>query len=70
MDLLEAIQARHSVRRYKDKAIEKEVRQQLRQTAETCNQESGLNIQLCFDEPQAFGGNIARYGNFRNVKNA
>ena len=69
MDLQEAIKARHSVRAYIDKPIEGEVLEQLQQTIAECNQESGLNIQLCLNEPQAFSGRMAHYGKFKNARN-
>jgi len=69
MDLLEAIKSRHSVRSYTDKKIEGETLTQLRQTIDECNQKSGLSIQLCLDEPNAFAGMMARSGKFQNVKN-
>lgn len=69
MDLLEAIKARHSVRSYTDKKIEGKVLEQLRQTINEANQESGLHIQLSLNEPIAFTGMMARYGKFNNVKN-
>ena len=69
MDLLEAIKSRHSVRSYTDKKIEGETLTQLRQTVDECNRKSGLNIQLCLNEPNAFTGMMARYGKFQNVKN-
>ena len=34
-----------------------------------CNKESGMNIQLCLDEPNAFNGFMAHYGSFKNVNN-
>ena len=69
MDLLEAIKTRHSVRSYTDKKIEGEIVDQLRKTINECNSDSGLNIQLCLDEPKAFSGFMTRYGKFNNVKN-
>lgn len=69
MDILDAIQARHSVRSYTDKKIEGEVLEVLRQTIAECNESSGLNIQLCLNEPTAFSGMMARYGKFKNVNN-
>lgn len=69
MDLLEAMKTRHSVRRYIDKKIEGEVLNELHQIIDECNMSSGLNIQLCLDEPNAFAGMMARYGKFNNVKN-
>lgn len=69
MELLEAIKARHSVRSYTDQPLEGEVLAQLRQTIDACNRESGLNIQLCLNAPEAFTGMMARYGKFSGVNN-
>lgn len=69
MDLLQAIQARHSVRSYTDKKIEAEAAEQLHLTVDECNRDSGLHIQLCLEEPEAFDGRMARYGQFKNVNN-
>jgi Putative TM nitroreductase len=69
MNLLDVMQNRHSVRSYTDKKIEGEVLAQLHQIVEECNRDSGLNIQLCLNEPKAFDGMMARYGKFKNVKN-
>lgn len=69
MDLLQAIKDRHSVRSYQDKPIEKIVRESLSQVVNECNKESGLNIQLVFDEPYAFDSFMAHYGKFSGVKN-
>lgn len=69
MTILEAIDARHSVRAYQDKAISQEDRQQLDWFVEKCNQESGLHIFIRYDDPDGFDSRLAHYGNFRNVKN-
>jgi len=69
MDLLEAIKVRHSVRSYTDQKIEGEVLNELHQIINQCNKDSGLNIQLCLNEPRAFSGLMARFGKFNNVKN-
>lgn len=69
MDLLEAIEQRHSVRAYTDQAIEGETLDQLNQLIDECNRTSGLSIQLCLNEPKAFTKGMARYGRFENVKN-
>lgn len=69
MDLMDAIRERHSVRAYTDKKIEGEVLDQLNEIIETCNKESGLNIQLVLDEPTAFASGTASYGKFENVQN-
>ena len=69
MTLLEAIDARHSVRAYKDKSIEPEIREELDAFVNECNAESGLNITVKYDEPEGFDSRLAHYGSFRNVKN-
>ena len=69
MDLWEAMQARHSVRQYTDRAIEPEKADALRRLCEEVNAASGLHIQPVFDEPQAFAGGLARYGRFDGVRN-
>jgi len=46
MEILKIMQARHSVRQYMDRIIEKEKRESLPKLIKECNKESGLNIQL------------------------
>jgi nitroreductase len=70
MTLLEAIQARHSVRQYLDKPIEADKLQSLRDTIDLCNREGGTHLQLIIDEPLAFAkSNAPMYGKFVNVRN-
>ena len=70
MNLLEAIQSRHSVRRYADKPIEAAKLEILREAIDKANQESGLAIQLVVNEPKGFNGLfISTYGQFSGVKN-
>lgn len=69
VDILEAIQCRHSVRRYSEKPIEKEKADSLRKFIDKINSETGLHIQLVTDEPEGFSGMMAHYGNFTGVKN-
>lgn len=69
MELLEAMEQRHSVRTYTDKKIEGAVKDELLQMIDKCNKESGLHMQLVLDEPQAFDGFMAHYGKFSGVKN-
>jgi nitroreductase len=69
VNLLEAMQARHSVRKYSDKRIEGDVREQLEKLVEECNSESGLSIQLCLDDEEAFTGLMAMYGNLKTARN-
>lgn len=69
MNLTEAIAARHSVRQYKNKPLEAEVISALQAEIDTCNQESGLHIQLVINEPKAFDGFMAHYGKFSGITN-
>ena len=69
MDLFEAMEARHSVREYTDRAIETEKAEALRKLIGEINAETGLNIQLQIDEPEGFSGVMAHYGSFGGVKN-
>ena len=69
MDIMEAIKNRHSVRSYTEKKIEGDTEKELRSLVDECNRDSGLHIQLCLDEPNAFDSMMARYGKFRNARN-
>lgn len=69
MELLEAMEQRHSVRSYEDRPLEPEVRAELTGFLAQCSRESGLHMQLVVDEPEAFGGLMAHYGKFSGVKN-
>lgn len=44
MDIMQAIQERHSVRSYTDKIIGQEIQEELGNEIGACNQESGLHI--------------------------
>lgn len=69
MDLMQAIWERHSVRTYTEQKIKEEVKEELEQLIQICNEEGDLHIQACFDEPRAFQSLLAHYGNFKNVRN-
>lgn len=69
MTMQEAILARHSVRAYLTRPIEKEIVEVLHAEISACNAESGLHLQLVIGEPEAFGGFMAHYGKFSNVEN-
>ena len=69
MELLEAVQKRHSVRMYQDREIPDSIKKELLDFINQCNQISGLNIQLILDEPKAFDNFMAHYGKFSGVKN-
>ncbi len=69
MTLQEAMQQRHSVRQYRDVPIENDLIERMQEEIDACNQEGDLHIQLVLNEPRAFGGSLAKYGNFRGVSN-
>ena len=69
MTTLDAINARHAVRKYIDKALPTETVSVLTEEINTCNAEGGLHIQLAVNEPRAFDGFMAHYGSFSGVKN-
>lgn len=69
MEILEAMKKRHSVRNYTTKEISANVAKELETYISDCNKESGMNIQLCLNEPDAFNNFMAHYGSFRNVNN-
>lgn len=69
MNIMEAIENRHSVRNYNSKKIEGETLEKLKSIIKECNLESGLNIQLVLEEPKAFNSRLARYGKFSGVNN-
>lgn len=69
MTMLETILARHSVRAYLTKPIEEKLVQRLQQEISVCNEEGALHLQLVTGEADAFGGFMAHYGKFSNVRN-
>ena len=69
MDLLKAMNERHSVRSYTERPITGKTLEELMNLIDRDNADSGLHIQLALNEPEAFGGRIARYGSFKGVRN-
>ena len=69
MDILEIMKNRHSVRKYKEQQIETSKRELINDCIEAANKESGLSIQVFYDEPKCFDSFMAHYGKFVNVKN-
>ena len=66
MTLLEAIEARHSVRKYKDEPVPEDILATLRSRISEINERAGLHIQLVTGEPKAFSG-LMSYGSFYGV---
>ena len=69
MTIQEAIEARHSVRAYKDLPLSEEIVRLLEDELVKLNNEGQLHIQLICNEPKAFQGTMAKYGKFRNANN-
>lgn len=69
MDIMQIMRERHSVRQYTDAQIPKGVRARLVEEIDRLNGESGLHMQLFFDEPECFRSALARYGMFTGVRN-
>ena len=69
MGSFEIMEARHSVRQYKDQAIEAEKRAELERLMESLNRQYGLHMQIIYDDPACFKSIMAHYGKFENVKN-
>ncbi len=69
MDIMEAMRRRHSVRQYKDIPKEPELIAALQEEIDACNIEGDLHFQLVTNEPRAFEGFMAHYGNFKGVSN-
>ncbi|SFF97168.1 nitroreductase family protein [Prevotella sp. KH2C16] len=69
MTIQEAIEARHSVRAYKDQPLSEEIVKLLEDEIVKLNNEGQLHIQLVCNEPKAFQGTMAKYGKFRNANN-
>lgn len=68
MTIQEAIEARHSVRKYLDKEIPADVIVALQDKIVECNKVGNINIQLVQNETKAFTGMLS-YGMFSGVKN-
>ena len=69
MEAMEIIRSRHSVRQYLDKPIPQELRRELDAYTAQLNAESGLRIQILYDEPVCFSSRMAHYGRFENANN-
>lgn len=69
MEMFDIMKKRHSVRSYTSDKIDTNIAKELQAYIDECNEESGLNIQLCLDEPDAFDSFMAHYGSFKNVNN-
>lgn len=68
MTLLEAMEARHSVRRYLSKPLSQDSIATLQREIARCNRERHLHMQLVTDAPEVFESRLAHYGKFENVQ--
>ena len=68
-DMMELMKARHSVRQYETRPIPQEIREKLDAFAAELNRQSGLNMQIFYDEPDCFSSRLAHYGRFENCGN-
>ncbi len=69
METMELMKQRHSVRQFADKPIEEAVIAALEKEIADCNKESGMNIQLITNEPEAFQAGETSYGQFKGCRN-
>ena len=58
MTINEAILARHSVRSYESRPVPDDLRAEIEKAVDSANNESGLHIQVLWDQPQVFAGKI------------
>ena len=68
MTIREAIEARHSVRAYKEQPLTEEIVKELQEKIADLNTKGQLHMQLILNEPRAFKGVFA-YGKFFGVNN-
>ncbi|MCR4864897.1 MAG: nitroreductase [Bacteroidales bacterium] len=66
MTILEAIELRHSVRKYTGDPIPENILAVLREKIDEVNHSGNLHVQLVTDEPKSFSGLMA-YGSFSGV---
>jgi hypothetical protein len=69
MTIIEAIEARHSVRAYTDQPIAQATAEALQQEIDAINQSTGLHFQLVLNEPKAFSMSLLNYGKITGAKN-
>ncbi|HEX3037412.1 MAG TPA: nitroreductase family protein [Oscillospiraceae bacterium] len=69
MTSLEAVDARHSHRKYQATPIESSIVEKLKASVEQYNKEAGLHIQFITDNGEAFNGLTKSYGMFSGVQN-
>ncbi len=68
MTELDALQSRHSVRKYQDRPLDQSDINAIQDEIKKINKEGNLNMQLVLNERKAFKGFLS-YGSFSNVTN-
>lgn len=68
-DIMALMQARHSVRQYRNEQIPEDIRRSLDAYAAELNEKGGLHMQILYDEPDCFNSRMAHYGKFENCTN-
>ncbi len=68
MNVMEAVQARHSVRSFLDRPIDPATLAELQALVAQYNAESGLRMQLMADDPAPFGGLLSKIGWLSGVR--
>lgn len=69
MNNMELIESRHSVRQFLEKKVEDEKKKTIVELIEKLNKEHDMNIQVFFDEPNAFSSSKVHYGKFEKANN-
>lgn len=69
MDVLNLMRSRHSVRSYIDKPIEDDKKIAINELIASLNEKYGTNVQVVFDDENAFKNANASYGIFQGCKN-
>ena len=69
MDILQVMKGRHSVHQDKNQPIKHETKAEILDLISEINAESGLQMQIFFEEPGCFDSFMAHYGKFKNVSN-
>ena len=64
MQMLDLMKERHSVRQYSDKKIDGDVKTKLDTYVASINEESGLSMQIFYNEQNCFNSMLAHYGKF------
>lgn len=67
--LIGTMKARHAVRQYEEKVLDKRVVEELKKEIEICNKEGEVSIQLIMNDNRIYRGIMAHFAGFKNVSN-